>query len=455
MKTEKNSHDMLENHEPDGIDILLGRTSAAAGAVIYIFLALLLSVSVWAFIGRADLIISAEGQVEPRLDMQNVYASVGGELMDIYVMEGSILAKGDLIARIHSKDAVKAAGDAEKARINLEKAEADKKMFPQKKILYEIELKNMEKKIQKTEKDYLLFEKDHARNLPAIQQHRLGKARLKKERTEKERYLAKEIYEKYKRLSDLENGGVSQKEVQEKEELYLKAENTYRETCIDLDNLEYEFSQEENQYSKRVRDSRMELAQLHFQYDNRKIQFANEEKQVEIQYKAALAAWESASVITFDDLDEDNFLKVRAPVAGEVTALSAKQRGEKIKADAPLLAIAPLEAEKILKIRIPDQDRGLLRTGQPVKLRFSAFPYQRYGFITGILEYISPDALADNEGKQFYEGRIGLDREYAKGDGKQLAIRYGMTAVAEISVQKRRIIDWVTDPFRKLSNRYL
>ncbi|MEZ4528351.1 MAG: HlyD family efflux transporter periplasmic adaptor subunit [Desulfobacterales bacterium] len=452
MKSE-GKYSLSEEHETNGIDILIGRTSVAARAVIYIFLGLILSVSVWSFVGRADLIITAEGRVEPRLDMQNVYTPLDGELIGIYVTEGAIVAKDDLICRVKAKEAIKAATDAESAKISLEKAETDRNMFPRKKALYEIELENMKKQIEKTEKDYRLFQKDKIRNLPAIQQHRVSKARLVLERSEKERDVAEEIFQKYKRLLEMRNGGVSEKEVQEKEEQYLKAEKAYQEARIDLDKLEYEFSQEENQYGKRVRDTMMELAQLRFQYESKLLQITNEEKQVEIQYKAALAAWEAASVITYDDLDEDNFLKIRAPVAGEITFVSSKQRGEKIKPDVPLVSIAPVEAEKVLKMKISDKDRGLLKPGQPVKFRFAAFPYHRYGFVSGILEYISPDAIPSEKGEPFYEGRAALDQEYVEAEGKQRRIRYGMTAVAEISVQKRRIIDWIIDPFRKISNR--
>ena len=44
----------------------------------------------------------------------------------------------------------------------------------------------------------------------------------------------------------------------------------------------------------------------------------------------------------------------------------------------------------MLKIEIAEHDRAFLREGQPVKLKFNAFPYQRYGLIDGTLQFISP-----------------------------------------------------------------
>ena len=45
----------------------------------------------------------------------------------------------------------------------------------------------------------------------------------------------------------------------------------------------------------------------------------------------------------------------------------------------PLGGIAPSNARAVLQVEIAEQDRAFLREGLPVKLKFSAFPYQRYG----------------------------------------------------------------------------
>jgi HlyD family secretion protein len=82
-------------------------------------------------------------------------------------------------------------------------------------------------------------------------------------------------------------------------------------------------------------------------------------------------------------------------------------------------------------------------------MKFSAFPYQRYGHISGTLEYISPatQSAAGPEGA-VYKGNVSLDRDYFEVGDNNYPLRFGMAATAEIVVQERRLIDFALDPLR-------
>jgi len=87
-----------------------------------------------------------------------------------------------------------------------------------------------------------------------------------------------------------------------------------------------------------------------------------------------------------------------------------------------------------------------------VKLKFSAFPYQRYGLIKGTLAYISPATKPSAQDKQpVYEGRVTLEDKSYQIAGTRYPLRYGMTANAEIVVRERRLIDLGLDPFRQVA----
>ena len=93
-----------------------------------------------------------------------------------------------------------------------------------------------------------------------------------------------------------------------------------------------------------------------------------------------------------------------------------------------------------------------MHEGLPVKLKFNAFPYQRYGLISGTLAYISPATKPSAQDKQpVYEGRVTLDRNYYQIADTRYPLRYGMTASAEIVVRERRLIDLGLDPFRQVA----
>jgi len=48
---------------------------------------------------------------------------------------------------------------------------------------------------------------------------------------------------------------------------------------------------------------------------------------------------------------------------------------------------------------------------------------------------------------------VSLAKDYYTVNGRQLPIRFGMNADVEIVVQRRRVIDFVLDPFKKLVNK--
>ena len=171
-----------------------------------------------------------------------------------------------------------------------------------------------------------------------------------------------------------------------------------------------------------------------------------------LELESARLVADAAARIRFENIDKDNFLLIVAPVSGVVTDVTSTQPGDKVQANTPLGAIAPKDARPVLKIEIAERDRAFLHEGQSVKLKFNAFPYQRYGLINGPLEYISPTTKPSTQDKQpVYEGRVALERNYYQVAGSRYALRYGMTANAEIVVRERRLIDLGLDPFRQLA----
>ena len=160
---------------------------------------------------------------------------------------------------------------------------------------------------------------------------------------------------------------------------------------------------------------------------------------------------DTATRIRFENIDKDNFLQIVAPVSGIVTDLSSTQPGDKVQANTPLGGIAPSNSRSVVKVEIAENDRAFLREGLPVKLKFNAFPYQRYGVIDGTLEYVSPATKPAQQSKlPVYEARVSLDRDYYQVAETKYPLRYGMTAAVEIVVRKRRLIDLALDPFRQI-----
>ena len=123
--------------------------------------------------------------------------------------------------------------------------------------------------------------------------------------------------------------------------------------------------------------------------------------------------------------------------------------GEKVDDKKPVAVMAPEGGRKVLEIKIDERNRAFLKVGMPAKVKLNAFPYQRYGFLEGELEYIAPSTQFDPVTKKtFYKARVGLERDYFTVNNVRIPVRYGMEAKTEIAVRKRRLVDLALDPLR-------
>ena len=91
-----------------------------------------------------------------------------------------------------------------------------------------------------------------------------------------------------------------------------------------------------------------------------------------------------------------------------------------------------------------------LAVAQRVRYFFEAFPYQRYGTVSGKVDWISPSAITTTEGSRFVA--LGsLDRyEISSQAGHALPLRVGMKGDAHIIVGGRTLIEYAFEPIRQL-----
>lgn len=443
----------LEDHSAEGIAILVEQPRRLIELTVVTVASLVMAALLWSFVGRADVIVSAAGALAPESEVRRIYAPVDGELADIYVAEGQPVKKGDVIGRLNARGAIEAATNALDARLKLEDAERDWAQFPQKKALMERQAEALKAQIAAEEHQQETRLAEGTSKLEQAQKAQLDAARSNIDNAVRARDLARDEAQKFERLLALPGGGgVSQSQVEEKKSAYLQAENNVRIAQARLAELEAQASHEFAQAKGKLESSGETLTNLRIQYDAALREIANTEEKLRLQVQTARLAADAAARIRFENIDKDNFLLVLAPVSGVITDVTTTQPGDKIQANTPLGGIAPANAHPVVKVEIAEQDRAFLREGLPVKLKFNAFPYQRYGVMLGTLGYISPATkLSSSTHAPVYEGRVTLARDYYTIGQTTYPLRYGMTATAEIVVRERRLIDFALDPFRQVA----
>lgn len=443
----------LEDHSAEGIAILVAEPSRFMRATIYLMICLLLAGLVWSFIGRADVIVTAAGVLSPESEVRRFYAPIEGEMVDIYIAEGTPVSEGDVLARINARRAIEVAANALDAELKLTDAEREYQNFPTRKALMERQAEALERKIAVEQKIHEKRVLDGMTKLAEAQKAKLAEARgvlslalQELERTRKES-------EKLQRLANSEGGGgIARSRVDEAKNAYLTAQTNYRLAEAKLGELDFNLSVEYSNANAELESSDQTLTELRLQYESVIEGIDKESNKVDIQLKSSRLAADAAQRVSFDNIDEDNFLRILAPISGVITEVAFTQPGDKVQAHTPLGGIAPQDTRAIVKAEIQEQDRAFLREGLPVKLKFNAFPYERYGYINGTLEYISPTTqLSESGSGAVYKGHVRLEKDHFNVDDVEFPLRYGMAAKAEIVVRKRRLIDLALDPFRKVA----
>lgn len=442
----------LGDHSTEGIAILTAEPWRVLHAVIYTMIALVLSGLAWSFIGRSDVIVTAQGALQPDSDLRRFHAPVDGELANLYIAEGQPVSKGDVLARLNARGAIEAATSAQQAQLKLEDAEREWQKFPEKKALLERRAATLRQAMDLEEQQHEKRLALGTTQLAQAQRAQVDEARTNLGEARRARDAARAEAEKFERVfATPGGGGISQLQLDAKKNALQAAENAQRVAQSRLGELSARQTQEFAAARAQIETSGQELSKLRLQYEAATNELATVEEKLRLQLQTARLAAESAARVRFENIDKDNFLLILAPVSGVITDVTSTQPGDKIQANTPLGGIAPRGARPVVRIEIAEQDRAFLREGLPVKLKFSAFAYQRYGLINGRLEYISPATKAALQTKQpVYEGRVTLEQDHYLVDDKKYPLRYGMTATAEVVVRERRLIDFALDPFRQI-----
>ncbi len=143
-----------------------------------------------------------------------------------------------------------------------------------------------------------------------------------------------------------------------------------------------------------------------------------------------------------------NLMRLRAPVNGTVQQLNVHTIGGVVTAAQPLMVIVPDGYQILVKATILNKDIGFLAVGQEAVVKVEAFPYTRYGYLTGKVVNISYDAIEHEQLGLVYDATIALDKDTLNINGQPVRLSAGMNITAEIKTGKRRVLDYLLSPLQ-------
>lgn len=373
----------------------LGAPLPKASLFIWIICIGLLALLLWAWLFKLEEVSTGTGKVIPSSKEQIVQSLEGGILTKLYVHEGQIVQRGQVLAQLDPTRFASNVGEsaslllssrATAARLRAE-VNGTPLAFPSE-VLKEPNLVDEETALYRSRRSNL------EESLSGLKQ-------------------ALELVEQELKMTEplVAKGAASEVEV-----LRLKRQAT------DLRN---QMSDVRNQYLVK---SREELAK------------ANTD--IETQSQVVKGKSDSLSRTVF-----------KSPVRGVVKEIDVMTMGGVISQNGKLMTIVPLDEQLLVEARISPRDIAFIRPDQDALVKITAYDYSIYGGLKGKVSIISPDTLRD-EVKQdqfYYRVYIRTDSDKLKNkEGKQFSITPGMVATVDIKTGEKTVLDYLIKPFNKV-----
>lgn len=142
------------------------------------------------------------------------------------------------------------------------------------------------------------------------------------------------------------------------------------------------------------------------------------------------------------------WMTLTSPVDGTVQQLATHTVGGVVTAAQPIMVVVPDEEQMEIESLLPNRDIGFVRADQPVVVKVEAFPYTRYGYLTGKVKSVSFDAVEHQQLGLVFAVLITLDQDHLVIDGQKVKLTGGMNVSAEIKTGRRRVIDYLISPLQ-------
>lgn len=151
---------------------------------------------------------------------------------------------------------------------------------------------------------------------------------------------------------------------------------------------------------------------------------------------------------------------VVAPVGGRVDALPARA-GQSVGPGSPVAVVVPVGEELVAELYVPSRAAAFVAAGQPLRLKYEAFPFQRYGAQDGVVAEVSRTVLSPAEtgtagigiAEPVFRVRGRLAAQTLDAYGASVPLRAGMLLSADIVVDRRTLLEWLLDPLYAVGRR--
>jgi membrane fusion protein len=150
----------------------------------------------------------------------------------------------------------------------------------------------------------------------------------------------------------------------------------------------------------------------------------------------------------------DSGVVMLAPCAGTVLRLRVKTKGTVVGEGVVLAELACQGQPLLAELEVPQAGMPLVQAGQGVKLRFDAFPYQRYGVRFGQVRWVGPSGLQVSDSGAF-RALVSIADSAVRVRGRMRPLLAGMGGYADIVTGRRSLLSFAFEPLRALRESFV
>jgi membrane fusion protein len=143
---------------------------------------------------------------------------------------------------------------------------------------------------------------------------------------------------------------------------------------------------------------------------------------------------------------------VKAPFDGYINNLEA-HTGQIVVNGSELATIIPSDTPLVANFYAPSASIGFIKAGDNVRLRYDAFPYQRFGLFNATITDVGSSLIMPRDQRAqggsnvpVYLVKGELEQEQLSAYGAPLQLKPGMRFEADIEHEQRSLIRWLFDP---------
>ena len=411
--------------------------------VLYALLGLLAVTLLWAAFGRLDIIAVAQGKLVPRSFLQVVQPADSGIVKELLVKEGDEVKAGQALVRM-----------------DMSLSEADNRALQNELDVRSLQLRRIDAELdgtalpRKASDPAALYEQVRAQYQAHRQayQGQLDGERAVLAKAQADLRSAIEIETKLKRTvpiykdqaeswSQLAKEGFAGRLLAlEKERAYVESEQELRAQEHAVASLTASIAQSEKRSAQITSNYRQQLQ--------------NERVEAEAQHHKLRQNWDKQQ-------HRHTLLELRAPQDALVKDLATHTLGSVVANGTILMTLVPHNEPVLAEVWVSHLDAGFVRPGQPAKIKFTTYAFQRYGVVEGRVQHISPDATDPADPRpdkkiselsapsQGYRTMVTLDTPYLERDGRRYQLSPGMQVSAELNLGSRTVLEYLLSPIQK------